>query len=189
MARKAKLGKHMRWTPSGNISLQFTVDGERVSQRAILPDEPASYSTVADAQEGVKNVLKHLSLEVDRQATVRGFYARWTDVDDKQWGAYGTECPNRSEHAIYTYASALRPFVKVYGDRAIASLTDTDIRAYTQSPVYAPSHMTRIHTFLDGRRGGRAARRLKPCGQVRPQRRGVPARRARAQRGQPAQAA
>jgi integrase len=149
MARKAKLGKHMRWTPSGNISLQFTVDGERVSQRAILPDEPASYSTVAKAQEGVKHVLEHLSLEVDRRATVRGFYTRWSDVDDKQWGAYGTECPNRSEHAIYTYASALRPFIESYGERAIATLNDADIRAYTQSAVYAPSHMTRIHTFLE----------------------------------------
>lgn len=149
MARKPKLGKHMRWTPGGNISLQFTVEGERLPQRAILPDEPASYTTVKDAQAGVERVLKHLSLEVDRQATVSGFYARWSDVDDKQWGAYGTECPNRSEHSIYTYASALRPFVEMHTEHPIASLNDNDIRAYTQSAVYAPSQMTRIHTFLE----------------------------------------
>jgi integrase len=152
MARKPKLGEHMRLTPSGSIALQFTVDGERRSGRKILPDLPASYphtaAGIAAAKADIRLVEDHIAQAIDRKATVRGFWERWTDVDDKQWGHFGSECPKRSEHAIYTMASATRPFVEMYAERHLSTLNDTDIRAYVESKHYAPSQMERIATFL-----------------------------------------
>lgn len=148
MARKPKLGKHMRWTPSGRISLQFSVDGARISQAKILPSEPASYATPKEAQAGVERVLAHLAQQVDRAATVQGFYARWTNEDDTEWGIYGTECPRRGEHAIHTYASKVRGFADVHGERTLASISEIDIKAWQHHERYAASGMTAISTFL-----------------------------------------
>lgn len=153
MARKPKLVEHMRPTPSGNIALQFTVDGQRIAARKILPDLPASYpwtaAGIATAKADIGRVDAHLAQQIDRKATVEGWWERWTDVDDKHWGEFGTQCPLRSEHAIYTYASATRAFKDFYADRRIASLTDADIRVYVESEHYAASQMSRIATFLE----------------------------------------
>lgn len=132
------------------ITIPCEMEGKptRLSQHSILPSEPKSYATVDEAWAGYNRVLAYLAEEVDRGATVGGFWDRWTNEDDRQWGANGTECPDRSEHAIYTYASKTRAFKERYEKRTLASMCEADIRDWTQDEKYAPSGMTAIGTFL-----------------------------------------
>jgi len=149
MARKAKLDRNMRYTPSGAIALQFTVHGQRTTGQKILPTEPASYDTLTAARAGKRRVEAHLEEAVNREATVGGFFERWTDVDDPDWGPNGNECPQRSDHTIYTYASHVRAFVAMFEHRTLASISDADLRAYRASASYTASQMKPIGTFLE----------------------------------------
>lgn len=120
----------------------------RLSQNKVLPSEPRSYATVDEAWEGHARVLAFIESNVDRAATVGGFAERWTDPDDPEFGEHGVETPRRSRHAIRTYASHTRLFIAFYADRTLASITETDVKRWTQQPGYKPSAMPAIRTFL-----------------------------------------
>jgi hypothetical protein len=137
---------------SGKITLMFSVvEGgrtRRLSQNRVLPSEPRSYDTIEDAIAGHARVEAYLAEQADRSVTVAGFWQRWTDPADPEFGAFGIETPRRSEHAIYTYASHTRAFVKHFGERTLASLIEGDIKAWTGHDAYRPSSMAAIRTFL-----------------------------------------
>lgn len=137
---------------SGNITLMFRVQENgatrRLSQNKVLPSEPRSYPNVDAAWEGYHRVNAFIETNVDRAATVGGFHQRWTDPDDAEFGEHGVETPRRSRHAIRTYASHTRPFVKHYADRTLASIAERDIKEWTKHPDYRPSAMAAIRTFL-----------------------------------------
>ena len=141
-----------RRTTAGRITVTIPceIGGKlmRLSQNKILPSEPRSYGTIDEAWDGLGRVREYLAQEIDRAATVGGFWDRWTNEDDRQWGANGTECPDRSRHAIYTYASKTRAFKEEYKGRALASICEADIRDWTQHADYSPSGMTALGTFL-----------------------------------------
>jgi integrase len=167
MPRKPKLPDGARVLPSGRITFQIrtTLKGEdvRVSQRTILPSEPASYATPEEAIEGYARVQAYLKLRVDRDVTVRGFWERWLDEDDARWGLRAR--PKRTTNARYAYANMTRAFVEEYGDRPMASIEEVDIRRFQRLPEYALSQMKIIAMFLrdaerDGLRKGNPAQEL-----------------------------
>ena len=137
---------------SGNITLMFRVDEggatRRLSQNKVKPDEPRSYADVDEAWDGYNRVLAFIAANIDRAATVGGFFERWSDEDDPEFGAGGIETPRRSKHSVYTYASHARAFVSVYAERTLASLNEKDIKAWTSNIAYRPSAMPAIRTFL-----------------------------------------
>jgi integrase len=139
-----------RTTSAGRITITIpvTIGGRerRLSQNKILPSEPRSYATVDEAWEGYNRVQAYLKQEVDRELTVAGFRDRWLDEDDVRWGMVAK--PKRGRDARYTYASATRGFAKMFGERPMASITETDILAYQRSAHYAPSQMVVISTLL-----------------------------------------
>jgi integrase len=137
---------------SGRITLMFAVDEggrrRRLSQNKILPTEPRSYATVEEADEGYRRVKAYLAEQADRATTVAGFWKRWTDEDDPEFGAFATQTPRRSKHAIYTYASHTRAFAEHYADRTVASLNEKDVLDWTRNIRYRASSMAAIRTFL-----------------------------------------
>jgi integrase len=96
---------------------------------------------------------------------VRGFWSRWADEHDPQWGAGGVRCPERHENAIYTFRSKTRQFAEMYAERQLSTLSDTDIVAYTESAAYKRSHMTPIHTFLEDAQKAGLRRGVNPVAQ------------------------
>lgn len=140
----------VRRLPSGRITLQIRCvlknQPGRWSQQTILPSEPASYATPQEACEGYERVMAFLALEVDREATVRGFWDRWRDHDDARWGVLAK--PRRGTDTRIIYESRTRDFVEMYADRPMASITDADVLAYQKSEHYAASQMVVISTFL-----------------------------------------
>lgn len=143
-------GGHRR-TSSGRITFTIrTPDGQRLSQNKILSSEPKSYATVEEAIAGHKRVTDYLASEIDRALTVRGFWDRWTDVDDPEWGVKGSERERRGEHAIYTYASRTRAFVERFGERAMASMTELDLKTWRLEVgvSFARSTLPVLQTFF-----------------------------------------
>jgi integrase len=144
---------------SGRITLMITVEEggtkRRLSQNRILPSEPRSYGNAAEACAGYARVIAYLEAEVDRAATVKGWWERWTNPDDKQWGAKKIKCPHRGPHSHRIYAKNTKAFVLEYGNRPIASIVDADIKRWAGHPNYMVSGMTALSTmFNDAARAG-----------------------------------
>jgi integrase len=137
---------------SGRITLMFSVvEGgrtRRLSQNKILPSEPRSYATVEECIEGYERVKRYLAEQADRATTVAGFWKRWTDEDDAEFGAFGLETPRRSRHTIYTYRTNTRTFAEHFAERSLASISEADIKAWTRNIHYRAANMAAIRTFL-----------------------------------------
>jgi integrase len=137
---------------SGRITLMFAVvEGgtrRRLSQHKILPSEPRSYETVEEADAGWRRVTAYLEQQKDLATTVMGFWERWTDEDDAEWGAFGIETPRRSRHSIVVYKSNTRTFAEFFAERSLASISEVDVKRWTNSTMYRASNMAAIRTFL-----------------------------------------
>ena len=161
-----------RVTSAGRVTITIPYNGQRLSQNKIKADEPKSYANNAEAREGYARVLAFIAEEIDHSATVDGFWKRWTDEDDPEFGAGGIETPRRSAHSVYTYASHTRPFAEHYAERTLASLTEVDVKRWTKQPGYRPSAMAAIRTFLEDakkaglRSGENPAQRLTKLAQA-----------------------
>lgn len=124
---KPKLPDDVRLLDSGKYGLQFKVEGRRLSGHAILHTTPRSFDTLDAALEARAEVRRFLASTTNRHTTVRGFWERWTDVDDPRWGVRHSK---RGADTYTIYASRTRAFVEMFGDRQIAAITPADVIAY-----------------------------------------------------------
>jgi integrase len=155
-----------RCTSSGRITITMKDrDGVRRSHSKIKPDEPETYETIDEANEGYRRVKAFLASAVDYVQTVEGFFKLWTDVDDPVWGVNGTGHRGRGEHGIYAYASKLGVFVKEFGPRAVAAITDRDLTAWERKEDVALSTWGVLNTFFaDATKAGLRVKGDNPVG-------------------------
>jgi integrase len=137
-----------RETSKGRWSITFPPNhqGQRLSQAKILPNEPRSYDGIDAAWKGFHRVNAYLKQQVDHSLTLAGFSERWLDEKDARWGVKAKR--KRGTETRVVYASRIAAFVRMFGTRPIASLTEADIIAYQHSPGYRQSQMTVISTLL-----------------------------------------
>jgi integrase len=134
---------------TGAIYLQFpiTEDGceRRLSARQILGTEPRSYANAAEARAGHARVVAFIDANADRKTTVRGFWDRWTNEDDWNWGSAAT---GRNRDSFVVYSSRTRRFVERYAARQIATIVEADVRAYMSEGKGVASQLPTISLFF-----------------------------------------